>query len=344
MKIIITGYMGSGSSAVTDLLSEYSNISSNNGSFEYVFLHCPNGVFDLEDKLLHNNNSVRSDEALNEYLSMAKQLYYRDDWWFAGYKKKISENFLQYTEEYISSLIDFRFDGFWYYHQKINRFQSLINILLSFLNNKLKTRIKMIKKYNNEMILCIKKPEEFYEITKIYINKIIDDINFDKKEHVILDQLLLPQNLDRLENYFDNETRVIVVHRDPRDVFFLNKYIWMCKGVSLPFPTEVEVFCRYFKSIMNTFSSSNSDRVLNVFFEDLVYEYEDTVRLIEKFCCLDHNKHIFQYNKFNPKVSINNTNLNPDFYNYEREYIERELSDYIYKFCKNPNKSKDKCF
>ena len=52
-KIVIpTGYMGSGSSAVTDLLSEVDGYSCSNGNFEYVFMHCPNGVFDLEDKLL----------------------------------------------------------------------------------------------------------------------------------------------------------------------------------------------------------------------------------------------------------------------------------------------------
>ena len=55
-KIIIpTGYMGSGSSAVTDLLREYPVINTKNADFEYIFLHAPNGVFDLENKLLKNN-------------------------------------------------------------------------------------------------------------------------------------------------------------------------------------------------------------------------------------------------------------------------------------------------
>ena len=47
-KIIIpTGYMGSGSSAITDLLREYPVINTKNADFEYIFLHAPNGVFDL---------------------------------------------------------------------------------------------------------------------------------------------------------------------------------------------------------------------------------------------------------------------------------------------------------
>ena len=69
--IIPTGYMGSGSSAITDILSEYDSINVENADFEYVFLHCPNGLFDLEDKLLIGNNAVRSDEALQNSINIA---------------------------------------------------------------------------------------------------------------------------------------------------------------------------------------------------------------------------------------------------------------------------------
>ena len=55
-KIIIpTGYMGSGSSAITDLLREYPRLNTKNADFEYIFLHAPNGLFDLEKKILENN-------------------------------------------------------------------------------------------------------------------------------------------------------------------------------------------------------------------------------------------------------------------------------------------------
>ena len=55
--IIPTGYMGSGSSAITDLLDGVDGFNVTRSNFEFVFLHCPNGVFDLEDKLLHANNA-----------------------------------------------------------------------------------------------------------------------------------------------------------------------------------------------------------------------------------------------------------------------------------------------
>lgn len=72
-KIIIPmSYMGSGSSAVTDLLREYEGINTKNSDFEYVFLHAPDGLFDLEYKLLYNNNVIRSDEAVKSFRKLMK--------------------------------------------------------------------------------------------------------------------------------------------------------------------------------------------------------------------------------------------------------------------------------
>lgn len=73
--IIPTGYMGSGSSAVTNIISEIDGYDVNNDSFEYVMLHCPDGLFDLENKLLMENNAIRSDEAIHRFLWCMKDLY-----------------------------------------------------------------------------------------------------------------------------------------------------------------------------------------------------------------------------------------------------------------------------
>ena len=79
--VITTGYMGSGSSAATDLISEFRGYDFNNGDFEYVLLHCPDGLFDLEDKLLLGNTAIRSDEAIHRFLECAKTLYDTKNYW-----------------------------------------------------------------------------------------------------------------------------------------------------------------------------------------------------------------------------------------------------------------------
>ena len=118
-KIIIpTGYMGSGSSALTDIFSEFSNTKAPNGSFEYMFLHCPNGVFDLEDKLLIGNNAIRSDEAIHEFQAAMQELYSEKLWWVSNYKKKLSKKFMRITNDYINDLTQFHSDSFWYYQEQ----------------------------------------------------------------------------------------------------------------------------------------------------------------------------------------------------------------------------------
>ena len=84
--VVPISYMGSGSSAITDLVSEIKGYEAQNDTFEYVFLHCPNGVFDLEDKLLVGNNALRSDEALHSFCDTMKQLYDKKWWCVGNYK------------------------------------------------------------------------------------------------------------------------------------------------------------------------------------------------------------------------------------------------------------------
>lgn len=101
--VITTGYMGSGSSAVTDLLSEIKNYKAPNNSFEYVFFHCPNGLLDLEAKLITLNNANRSDEAIRSFYNTMEYLYNTSEkkHWIAGYKDKVSINFMNSLKFYI---------------------------------------------------------------------------------------------------------------------------------------------------------------------------------------------------------------------------------------------------
>ena len=120
-RIIVTaGYMGSGSSAATDLVSEFKDCSNDFKSYEYVLLHCPNGLFDLEDKLLKGNNALRSDEAIRTFETQMKKLYDKKFWWVGDYKHIIGEDFFDKTKKFISNIQQFNFDGYYYMHEEVN--------------------------------------------------------------------------------------------------------------------------------------------------------------------------------------------------------------------------------
>ena len=142
--------MGSGSSAITDLISEFRDCQNEFKSYEYVLLHCPNGLFDFEDKLLIGNNAIRSDEAIRSFETQMKKLYNKKFWCVGNYQKIISSNFMKITEEYINNIQEFNFPGYWYTHEEVNTkmfFKLLVRKPLKILTGN-KVRFNKILKYS----------------------------------------------------------------------------------------------------------------------------------------------------------------------------------------------------
>lgn len=333
--IVPTGYMGSGSSAVTDLLSEYKGVSNDFGSYEYVFLHCPGGLFDLEDNLLIGNNAIKSDMSIRYFKERMESLYDKKFWWVGNYKKIIGTNFMKYTNDFIDNITQFKFNGYWYMHEEPNKsiiFKLMIRKPMKMLLNN-KVFNKKILRYNDGMKISFVKPNEFYCFAKKYIYDVLREMS-NTNENIILDQLLLPFNLFRVDNYFGEELKVIVVDRDPRDVFILNKYIWGEKKISVPFPTDANEFCKFYQKMRESEHNCSSKKVLRIHFEDLIYYYESTVEKIQKFVGFTNDDHTMIKTVFNPDISIKNTQLfnEKDIYKKEIKLIEKNLKKYLYDF------------
>ena len=332
--IVPTGYMGSGSSAITDLISEFKDCQNEFKDFEYIFLHCPNGLFDLEDKLLKGNNAIRSDEAIHSFEEQMNKLYNKRFWWVGNYQKIIGPEFKQKTDEFISKIQEFNFEGFWYTHEEVNKkmffrllFQKPFKII-----SRGKIKFKRVLKYDDGMRISFIKDQDFYKYAHDYIYDIVSIIGKDKK-NIILDQFLLPFNLYRVDNYFSDELRAIAVARDPRDVYILNKYIWPSKNLVVPMPKEVNEFCKFYKKMRESEIIVDSDKVLRINFEDLIYNYDTELKRIMDFLHFKKEDHINKKKRFDPAISIKNTQLfRKEEYQEEIKIIEKELKDYLYDF------------
>ena len=212
-KIIVpTGYMGSGSSAITDLVSEFKDCQNEFGDYEYIILHCPNGVFDLEDKLLLGNNAIRSDEAIRTFENEMEKLNSKKFWWVGNYQKVVGPEFMKMTKEFINKIQQFNFEGYWYTHEEVN-FKMFVKLLLRKpikMVARDKQKFKPILRYSDGMRISYIKPQEFYKYAHDYIYSFVDCVSKGQK-NVILDQFLLPFNLYRVDNYFTDELRVIAV-------------------------------------------------------------------------------------------------------------------------------------
>ncbi len=334
-KILVpTGYMGSGSSAVTDILAEIDGCSARDGDFEFVFLHCPNGVFDLEDKLLHGNNAIRSDEALHSFLGTMKQLCTKKYWWVGHYNEHVGPGFYDLCLRFVDELTFSRPNYYWYWQENTNArmFVELCIRKIVWLLTMKKVLLRKPRTYYDTM-LSIPTEEEFYSAASRFISGVMDEIGL-QEHNIVLDQLLLPHNLFRVDNYFGDELRVFEVSRDPRDVFIQNKYVWRSRNNAVVFPTDAEEFAQFYRRLRGSERPSGSAKVLKLQFEDLIYNYDASMERIYAFLGVTKAQHSSPKMHFDPAKSIQNTQLFRvnDQYAREAEIIAELLPEYIYDF------------
>lgn len=106
--ITCASYYGSGSSAITDLISEFDSVYSFTDE-EFRFVQDPDGVADLEYNLVENFNRHNSGHAIKRYKNLVK--FYCGNIFGKKYEHFFQGNWKKYSEKYISELTDFTYHG-----------------------------------------------------------------------------------------------------------------------------------------------------------------------------------------------------------------------------------------
>lgn len=336
MRIITcASYYGTGSSAITDLLSEYDDCKSLT-NYEFRFIQDPEGISDLEYNLVQNHHRHNSGHALKRYRK--KVDFLSGNKLIKKYEPFFNNCWKKYSYEYINQLTDFTYRGYW--HQDVIDKGSWFYLKKRCINKVLtktlwKNKEKGYCELPNEVTLCSAPNEElFLDCTRNYIDKLFNEANLDNKPNIIVDQLLSPSNLERYVRYF-NDIFIYVVDRDPRDLFILEKYIW--KGTIIPVE-NVELFCKWYLYTRKhrKFDKKILSNVRFIQFEDLIYKYDETIIGIQRDLGLTNENHIEKYKHLNPKISISNTKLWTRYKlnDEDIQYIETTLSEYLYDYSK----------
>lgn len=349
MQIITcAGYYGSGSSAITDFLSEFKGVKSLGDEFECCFIHEPYGISDLQFHIVDNYHRNCSGFALKKFKQLVDNLVKNDFCrWYCNYEKYFNGNFKKYSYEYINQLTATEFVGHWHFDEyeygddyvkkyqkeyKKNIFKYRLLKLLSALKLHSVPNSQMIMPnlLKNEITLTPYNNDKFFEITKNYLTKLFESIANDC-DYLMVDQLVPPSNLVRYLNYMDN-LKVVCVERDPVDVYLSEVELWHA-GV---FPNNAQDFVKWYRQIRLDKNRDKEDvnRVLRIKFEDFIYHYERISQQIIEFLGLNSEDQIAKFSKFDPKVSINNINLSSKFpaRANDVEYIKENLKEYLYNF------------
>lgn len=341
INVAITGYYSTGSSALVDLLKEYDNTaiaSPVDGDYEHMAFYSPGALYDLGAILLGDSRCpYTSDMAINHFIESAKRLYEHDFGWYGSYKKYYGNRFMESTLKFVEE-ISKKKDRKSAAHAKEVRFSIKKAILQLGAKLVYKRPITVLgREYvfdDNPTYFSVPTIEEFSKASKEYAKSYLEMCGKDADVNVF-DHLLWPQQVSTLDVYMPDNLKVIVLQRDPRDMYLLNKYYWHKPPVSTAnpyYPTDAQAFIEEWKRTISL--EKDTERVLFLNFEDLIYRYEETVKKIEQFLGISEENHIRQFNNFEPERSIENTqvfNLSDDWKN-EVSCFEHELKDYLYQF------------
>lgn len=332
--ISCASYYGTGSSAITDYVSEFKNVFSFTNE-EFRFIQDPDGISDLEFNLVECFNRHNSGHSLKRYKRLVD--FYNGNLFGKKYRTFFGDNWEKISYQYIDNLTDFTFPGWWQYdlYDKGEWFYFRKRILnkimhLTLWRNKPERTLNTMK---NEITYASHPTEQkFLKCTREYIQNLFESVIPPSYDTMMVDQLLPPMNLQRYLRYFNNNIQVVIVDRDPRDLFILDKYIWK-DGV---IPQEVETFCKWYRYTRNHRKTENlnTNQIKFVRFEDLVYKYDETMPTIRTWLKLKEEDHKMKKKLFNPKVSIKNTQTWTKYPEAEEEieFIENNLSEYLYAF------------
>ncbi len=339
MNIAVTGYFGTGSSAVIDLLREYDCITLVpfvDSSYEHIPFYVSGGLFDVCTLLTHGNTPYTSDMVINNFITAMTKLYKYDYSWFGSYKKLFSQEFLNICMNFVNSISCIRAGKSTNHivRSSFSPIKAVAQILEKFLFGiKFNTYgVKYI--YDGKpSYLALPTKDELYNAARIFSSSYCK--LFGNAKIKVFDHLIWPNQIDEFEKCFNDSFKFIVVNRDPRDVYLLNKYIWpnLPSGNGVPhFSTEVHSFIdEWRQTVVKDIKNPNC---FSINYESLLYEYDKTCSLLEQFLGIDGKNHTRKNTKLVVSESIENTQIfNADVtWAEEVQIIFDNLNDYCYRF------------
>lgn len=320
MIIGTCGFSWSGSSAAADLLAEYAGIQVYNDD-EFLLAFYPDGLEDLDYNLnIKCSKFLSSTVAIPRFRKVAKML-------LNGITKSA---YKPITDEYLEKIVQVRWlavaQG-----QEVFSSKRYYDFANRFLRNLPVDFCRKVKFPPLEWLEYSIKPDNFYTITQDYTDRILKSIGLDLSKHIVLDQPFPGNNPIQCLKYY-RDAKAIVVDRDPRDLYLLAKEYFPKRSYQTPHET-VEEFITFFYHMHKDMNevAAHPD-VLCIKFEELVFEYDETVKKVQKF--LGIGEHIYPKRFFKPERSMANTRLFEKCQRYKKdiEKIEHELGAFLYDF------------
>ncbi|MBQ0098340.1 MAG: hypothetical protein KBS62_05360 [Oscillospiraceae bacterium] len=317
MRIISTsGYGASGSSAVYDFVRQFDEINCFSGSGEFQFIRMPDGILDLKHFLTDGSGMIACNNAIVRFEKAMKKGFFAENC-----RSVLGKKYDAIVDKYISKIVQLEskektiFEPSDITARKETVLRKILNKETYFHSNK-------------ERFFSIMSKSEFDKITKVFIEEFIYAFpDTEGNKTLLLDQVFPATNCQKGTEFFD-ETKVIIVNRDPR-CMYVNAHRTIDRNLFMPCD-NVENFVKYYRALCE--NEVRSDKALYVNYDELIYDYYNTTQKIIDYLGFDKRPEN-EFKHFNPNVSV--TYTLPMLTCYDKkdvEYIEKELGDYLYDF------------
>lgn len=322
-KIACVGYHSTGAGVIDCLFREFDNVCQGEYEVEARMVQDPDGISDLEYYLVENPHRLNSGFEIKRF----KQYVKKNN---RSYTKIFGSDWKKISYEYADSLAEFQFDGYW--HGDIWLLNGWLQAYYLVRRGMAKLTPKKYRKpawYNYFPWLksyhVNLTEREFLKKTRLYIDKLSEEVNKKNTEYILLDQLVAPDQLERQCRYV-NDLKVIVVDRDPRDV-----YIDQMINGNHVLPKDPKEFAIAYRDARKT---KVCDGCMYVNFEDLIYRYDESVKKILDFVGIEKKHHIAPKSVFDPRISKKNTKQWERYpeYNNACNIIKRYLPDMLHQY------------
>ncbi len=331
----LSGYMFSGKAAVSDLLREFDGYSVPNYRAEFDLIRVSNGLLDLKIAL-DNWSWVRSDAAIRSFIKltnvMAKSPRGVQKIFTPGfaYDSRYSD-FSKHTNTFINDITDDSWRMKWPYE--------LIHITtLEFIWLRIIGKIMNVQSWPEiDYHLCSGK--DFISHAKKYLLNILTSGLGSSDGTLVTHNMLEPYNPSSAFCFFD-DIKSIVVDRDVRDIYLTGTIY--SKGFNDVVPLysriigafDIDIFIKRQKILRAKTNYQKHDHVLRVQFENLILNYEETLKEVILFLGDTPQNHVNKFKYFNPEKSKQNIGLwrnapKKMFSNLDK--IEKELPELCFQ-------------
>ncbi len=324
--VTAVGYGYSGSGAIVDFLKEFSSCYVEECTEIRIFQD-PDGISDLEYNLVDNPNGLNSGFAIKRFKALMD--WQCADWpkikW--GYDRLIGQEFRELVKDYLERLLEGRWQGAW--HR--DHYPPYHGPFLTALTARLDHLFRAVGRYHwasCEQYLPIKSPEVFYAATKEFSERLCSLVaRGNPARDIVFDQLVPPTNIPRYSRYF-HDLKVVVVDRDPRDIYILNNEEW--HAIFIP-TSDPEAFVQWFLDRRYfTGQLREQANVCEVELEEMIYRYAEFSARLMNFLGYSPEEHCNPRHYFDPAVSEKNTKAWQRYSGYENavEYIQKHLAPF----------------